>query len=51
MYNAHTKNVLTLYMYIVRVGGVNVELGDEGLTHYVVADSVDPGDIPLTSRR
>ena len=33
------------------VGGVNAELGDEGLTHYVVADSVDPGDIPLTSPR
>ncbi|CAI8002154.1 Protein ECT2 [Geodia barretti] len=32
-------------------GGMNGELGDAGLTHLVVADTVDPSEIPVTSSR
>ena len=30
---------------------MNGELGDAGLTHLVVADTVDPSEIPVTSSR
>ena len=30
---------------------MNGELGDSGLTHLVVADTVDPADVPVTSSR
>ena len=32
-------------------GAVNAELGDSGLTHLVVADTVEPSELPVTSSR
>lgn len=67
MYNVHvyTLYIVTVVqctyctstcMYYIcvqylHVGGLNTKLGDSGLTHLVVADTVDPGDIPVTSSR